>query len=122
MKLNEHIKENIRDAIYINDRVDTIITLELLKFERLEDIIFEIWEESVYNNEGVYHLRNEEYFILNNGDFIVYPNGGYVCIDESLYKITYHIIKGLLKFESIQPKRFEITHKAIMNLKGKIEE
>lgn len=118
MKLNKHLKETIKNAILINERVQTILTLELLNLERLKDIIFEIWEESIYNNEGVYHLRNEEYFILNNGDFVVYPNGGYVCIDESEYKITYHIIKDLLKFESIQPKRFEIAHKKIQELKN----
>lgn len=120
MKLNKEIKRLIKSSIVINDRVDTILTLELLTIERLEDIIFEIWQESVYNNEGVYHLRNEEYFILNDGDFEIYPNEGYVCINENVYTITYMIIKELLKFESIQPKRFDIIHENLRELKAKI--
>lgn len=121
MKLNKALKETIRNSILINDRVDTILTLELLEFERLKDIIFEIWKEQVYNNEGVYHLRNDEIFINNDGDFIIYNKGGIQIKSDNEYAITYNIIKHLLKFESIQPKRFEITHQALMDLKGEID-
>lgn len=120
MKLNKDIKELIRKSIAINDRAHTIIKLDLLTNERLEDIIFEVWEQSVYNNEGVYHLRNEEYYILNDGDFVAYPNEGYACINESVYSTTYEIIRKLLKFESIQPKRFDVVHETLMELEGKI--
>lgn len=120
MKLNKDIKELIKKSIPINDRAHTILKLDLLTNERLEDIIFEIWDKSVYNNEGVYHLRNEEYFILNNGDFVVHPNEGYACINESVYSITYQIIKQLLKFESIQPKTFEVAHETIRELEAKV--
>ena len=118
MKLNKHLKETIRNAILINERVDTILTLELLNLGRLEDLIIEVWEEQIYNNEGVYHLRNDEIFINNDGGYIIIYKGGIQIKSDNEYTITYEIIKNLLTYQSISKKRFEIIHKKIQELKN----
>lgn len=121
MKLDKHIKETIRNAILINDRVDTIIKIGLLTVDRLEEIIFEIWDQSVYNNEGVYHLRDDIYYINKKGDFIINKGKGIHVKNGCVYPITYNIITYLLRFEGIQRDIFEEVHYLLMESKFNIE-